>query len=654
MKSTLAIDFGTVNTYLSSCSADQVAANGIVIGGATPSMPTAILYRPNQLPLIGSLAVNTYGNAPSELRKSWLFQSQFKPDIASSTKAQETARDFLSAILATAEASNLHLAPSAYQVIFGAPSNSSGQFLSVLKRTALEAGYGKIETYPEPVGALIFHIANKQIPASLALTNGLVVDFGGGTCDFAFLRRGEVNASWGDFELGGRLFDDLFFQWFIEKNANATALMEAHGSAFYVRSEECRKMKEFFSTTIARDPDAKVPYVISPYGQISDMSRDEFIARARRYVMSSQLQLDRRSLAVSSNRLDSGGAVDLIEWFSSSLHQGLLAHGIGSSDIDYVLLAGGSSMWPFVGEIVRDRSGIVKDGLIRSSNPFAAVSEGLATLPGLQYKFEKTVTSIEKEKPSFFIETINPLLDKASGNVINEITERILMRVIDLQVLPEIRQFRNNGGTIANFRSSLEKSIANADIEIQKIVAEAVSPFSEALSTKALSALRTWLAKHDVLFAKRKSDKTDSQNSPVGPIEVPDPFERAGSVIQGLVTAITAVVMASLLGGGGIALLVHGPVGLVIGAVLGVSGAVLVLRYGKKAAKERIESLEISPFLLKLPLSDTMIRKIRSNISDDIRKKIASGFVPARVQIFKELQIAVNQELSALKFIQAI
>ena len=44
----------------------------------------------------------------------------------------------------------------------------------------------------------------------------LVVDFGGGTCDFAFMYRGMVRNSWGDMELGGRLFDDLFFQWFIK------------------------------------------------------------------------------------------------------------------------------------------------------------------------------------------------------------------------------------------------------------------------------------------------------------------------------------------------------------------------------------------------------------------------------------------------------
>ena len=45
-----------------------------------------------------------------------------------------------------------------------------------------------------------------------------MVDFGGGTLDVALLDQHGLRDPWGDPTLGGRLFDDLFFQWLLDQN----------------------------------------------------------------------------------------------------------------------------------------------------------------------------------------------------------------------------------------------------------------------------------------------------------------------------------------------------------------------------------------------------------------------------------------------------
>ena len=119
----------------------------------------------------------------------------------------------------------------------------------------------------EPKGALLHHLWHKDFSPQEARRGILVIDFGGGTCDFAFLQSLQVSHSWGDMELGGRLFDDLFFQWFLEQNPGALADMENSGDTYYVHSYLCREVKEFFSLTMARDRFEKVSKSVGPLRQ---------------------------------------------------------------------------------------------------------------------------------------------------------------------------------------------------------------------------------------------------------------------------------------------------------------------------------------------------------------------------------------------------
>ncbi len=272
----LAIDFGTTNSYFSKCPADQISPVGIDFGTGRDGLPTAILYRGQREPLVGEPALHEYGEASPEERRDYRLHTQFKPDIVDSSEAAKAAADFLRIVVQQAQRQHIALDPTKCDVIFGVPSEAEDSFRAKLSQIARTAGYGDVRLVDEPKGALLHHLWHRDFSPEEARRGILVIDFGGGTCDFALLQSLQVTHSWGDMELGGRLFDDLFFQWFVEQDPTALKAMEKAGDTYYVHSYLCREVKEFFSLTMARDRTETVNKSIGRYGSLRGMRWDGF------------------------------------------------------------------------------------------------------------------------------------------------------------------------------------------------------------------------------------------------------------------------------------------------------------------------------------------------------------------------------------------
>lgn len=646
----LSVDFGTANTYISRCGADNSNPQGIQLDQGGPGIESVVLYRPDDTTLIGGFASNTFGTTPPRYRKGWRIQSQFKPDIAKSSQSRAIAEDFLHTLLANADAAKLHLNPTANRVIFGVPSEAPDEYVATLKEIAAAAGFGNIETYPEPMGALVFHIVSGQIPLRQGLGGGLVIDFGGGTCDFSYLSRGEVLKSWGDFELGGRLFDDLFFQWFIDNNPAEIERMEADGATYFIHAHECRRMKEFFSKAMELDRGKVVPFV-GHYGEMTGMTWGEFQERASNYRLSDMMRQERLSMNVPLGRLGSAEPIDLIAWFRNSLMTGLVAADINKVDVDYVLLTGGSSMWPFVADMVKTELGVPVGNIIRSSNPYAAISEGLAALPALRKRFESTRKAIERDLDAHIEQTIEPLISQDIETIAESIGEELTERIFDRAMMPALDAFRTEGGSVADLKLRIAASVDAGAVNQDQWIEQKVQLLVQSLTSKALDSTYSWLASHGITVAESRVDQ-GARKIDIHQVALPDVLNSVTRAAAVITATVVSAVTAKLAGGAGIALLMKGPVGLVIGAVLGLLIAYFAIAYGKEKAQQMAESQNIPSWLSGRLLSAGKIREIRADVKKNFAESIRTQLVATEAQVQGTLRSLVAKEVAALTAFQ--
>jgi len=575
MEKVLAIDFGTTHSYFATCSKEETKPESVDLEGKTHGIETVVLYRKEDMPLVGDLAFEEYGVALPKERENYKISMQFKPEICTSEEAYKSAYDFLSGILQKKD----DLMTDVSQVFIGVPCEASNEFREKIKEIAQKAGYGEnIETKEEPKGALIYHIYNGDISAEEGLSGVLIIDFGGGTCDFAFMYNGEPQHIWGDMELGGRVFDDLFFQCFLEQNPKALKKIQEDHQEHYVLFYGCRKAKEDFSDIMAQtkrkgDASARIP----DYGVIRNMTWDDFLERARHY-RPSPIFMKWMEMTKSNPKLYQKGAqkqtIDLIEWFKSALEEGIRQYGL-QNKIHLVILAGGSSKWVWVKDVVFEVLGHnVK--VIQSNRPYAVISEGLSVLPALQKRHMEVQRKVKKELPVFLDQELMPLIKEEFDEFNADIARSISTRLYH-KIYPDFQKFINEESSIASLKNTLACSIKEFEPELKRMLREKTLFFKEALSAKINDKIRDWFSRYKLFLPEQEIIVSEPSN--LNAIEAVDP---SLDILEWIFAALMATITASICGGSGMALIASGPIGLFIGAVLGGIAGLIMKQFSKE------------------------------------------------------------------------
>jgi molecular chaperone DnaK len=632
----LAIDFGTTNTYFSKCPADQISPVGVDFGTGRDGLPTAILYRGDREPLVGEPALHEFGEATPEERKSLRLRTQFKPDIVDSEEAARAASDFLQTVVSQAQRQHIALDPTKHDVIFGVPSEAGAPFRSRLSQIAQTAGYGDVRLIDEPMGALLYHLWRKDFSPEEAQHGILVIDFGGGTCDFAFLQGLEVTHSWGDMALGGRLFDDLFFQWFVDQNPGAIADMEKAGDTYYVHSYLCREVKEFFSLTMARDRTEKVSKSVGRYGSLRSMDWPAFLERARRYAMSPTFVRHMEDMGLRTARTSESAArtlrspVDLIDWFRTTLAHGLAEKAIDVRAISRVILAGGSSQWPFVYDVVTEALGVEQSRLMRSDRPYAVIAQGLSILPALQEKFGKTREQLRNDLPDFCRMQVRPLVEKVTASYVAGVADDVTVEVFDKIIRPILEKFRQDGGSVKNLRDSISAQIQANETRLRDIIENRMRTLRLGLPGQLDERLRNWFASYGLSVGENVLDAAQRKSAGAEHLQpgTPDLYGSIMDIVSWFVIGLAATTGAAILGGGGIHLLAAGPIGLVAGAIISAIVAFLAVRYGTARARQLADTWNAPPWVLKTvlwPSRITGMRKdFRQRVEDMLHRETAA------------------------------
>jgi len=660
----IGIDFGTSNTYCCLTTSGYLSATPILIDGKS-SISTSVLWEKDKdgirkVAAFGDRALEEWGFRSPEERKNCWIKTMFKPDISFSESAADDAGVFLNELINYISEQGI-LPPDNkddLNVILGVPAVQADGFEETLKQIFKEMNIEEVRTIPEPVGALINHVATRyDISPADARCGVIVFDFGGGTCDIAYMLRLEVKSAWGDAMLGGRLFDDLFFQWFLETNPDAVKLLDKSRDEYYVHWILCKEMKERFSVLMDRDRSALFTHHLhvaeTYYGGLNHVAWAEFEDRAKNYRPTEYLQelLEKNS----ENRIrNNDGSYDLIDWFSGLVVEGMKKTGLEADKIKYAILTGGSSAWPFVKDAVSDILQIDRKQIFFSANPMIAVGEGIALLPVIQGLHAQARQSIKLQRKEKINEIVRGI-DKLAAEFAEQVTDEIVGLIVNEEMRGVLSDFSKGGGSLLDLQLRISETVSKRSEECENLIQGRENDILSAVNHEIITVLSQWF--HDNGMRNWSSDRHYMENLGVsGPdasrLKIEDPLLQ-------FVKTITHLVMMSgvsgILGGGGIALLLPGLPGLVVGAVIGVLFSLVGFKILKKPLQRNFSKIHIPSWLASKLYSDRkldkMVVKLRAQLHEDILSNARSVFkqrISELQPLIEEMVDDVVGELTAL------
>ena len=644
----IGIDFGTSNSYFCITPENILQPNAICFDDNS-SIETAVLWENDEIKDFGTSAVKGWGYASPDERKKWRLSLQFKPDIACSEQAKKDAAAFLASAAGNMKERNIlpyGRALRDFSVIIGIPAKTLPGYQSAMNDIMREAGINNFKLVEEPIGALVHHLMRNDIRPEDVGKGIVVIDFGGGTCDVAFMLRLEVKHKFGDPILGGRLFDDLFYSWFAEQNSDVVNNLK-EDDKFFLHWVKCREMKEAFSNFMRKNKNDTFKFYVDNLGKFDNATWNEFLHRAENYCPSKEFLYTLENYGEAYKELLSSDKINLIQRFRDAVEDSVTTGKISKSDVKQVVLTGGSSAWPFVKDIVKDVFLLNENNILQSANPRAAIGEGLVLLPGIQNKFNNAIENISAEQDDK-VEEITSVVMEEIHTFCKDISNEFVERIFTEAVTPAVNDYIKTGGTIDLLNKKIEAKITEITPQLKNEINIRKPEIEAKIANKIITALDNWFTDNNIKWHKDKNIKLSDVKRAKVPISemLSFPLE-----IEIVTATIFALITAGLLGGGGIHLLMSGPVGWIIGFVLGGVGSYFGIK--KLASK-----LPVPAFIMKNKVAefgiDVILRRAEKESKIKIFNFLLEQFDENRDKIKKHIANIIDNQIKSLDAINSI
>ena len=387
MARAVGIDLGTTNSVVSVLEGGEPVVIANAEGSRTT--PSVVAFAKNGEVLVGQSAKNqavtnvdrTIRSVKRHMGDDWTVDidgKKYTPQEISARTLQKLKRD--------AEA---YLGEEVTDAVITVPAYFEDAQRQATKEAGQIAGLNVLRIVNEPTAAALAYGLEKADSEQTIL----VFDLGGGTFDVSLLEIGdgvvEVLATAGDNELGGDDWDNRVVEWLVDKFKTQSGVDLSKDKMAMQRLREAAE-KAKIELSSAQQASINLPY-ITVDAEKNPLFLDETLSRTEFQKITS----------------------DLLDRTKAPFNQVIKDAGLSLSDIDHVVLVGGSTRMPAVTDLVKEMTGKEPN---KSVNPDEVVALGAALQAGVLRGDVKDVLLLDVTPLSLGIET--------KGGVMTKLIER--------------------------------------------------------------------------------------------------------------------------------------------------------------------------------------------------------------------------------------